>query len=467
MSTLKITFDKSAMADNGQTKVNIGFIGTGSVTKTDGTVLKFIDEGCPETGGFAGNWYTYSDLSAGVETSNFSGRVYVCYNGAWAPQSAGYEPSSISPSDPNFNIRYDKFEMTFDGSVYSCADLTAIDFWAIPMSLKSTKGGAKVSEILGVKPGSSNNDIYTALKGLSNPIQSTATATELTKEFKAAGMNPPALIPVSGVVMNGSDFVRVIGPNSYPPFGNPQKKQMMGLPFTPYNTFMDYLNYLITTFGPSTTKGSTITGLGQGKIATLSGHYAGKGKNPTTNITKPQDYNLDVTIDNDMNITLTGSGTVAGTIEMHFSKWDLLNPAGMYGGNAKFSLGSSTTTQSPENDIYAWLCGDLFAGFNIGAIGCATKVNNNVVGTLPSSEWFSNLNSGNMFGHLWPNHANFYNQWAAELVTRSDAYNFAYAERFSAPQLNLNPANVDTLVVEFLNIDVTNATAPVQLAATV
>ena len=47
-------------------------------------------------------------------------------------------------------------------------------------------------------------------------------------------------------------------------------------------------------------------------------------------------------------------------------------------------------------------------------------------------------------------------QWAAALNPCSQAYNFAFAERFSAPQLNLNPASVDTLTVTLLDRTVTS-----------
>lgn len=446
MSQLNITFDKSKLSDSDVT-INIGFVGTGNLTNSSGTALKTVGDGYGTTG-FTGNWYTFDDLKDGITTTGFSGRVYVCYGTPWTPTSATAEPAFLPGTGANSELTFDKMEFTFDGSPFSCADLTSIDFWAIPMNLISKKSGAKVSEVKGVKDSSSIAEIKNALAALSNPIQSTATATELYNEAKAAGMNPPTLTPISGEMFGDGCLARIVGPNSYPSFGNPAKNQMMGLPFTPYNTLEAYAKHLITTFGPSTTKGSVIEGLGAGVIATVAGSYGGNPSAAQTNLTKAQTYSYEVHVDADMNVSLVGSGSLAGNATLEIDKWNFLTPAGMYGGNPTFSIGG--VSQTPQNDLYGWVMGDLFAGFNTGAIGTTVQVGGTIVGSMSSSEWFANLDSAQMFANLWPDNNNFYNQWAAELVTRSDAYNFAYSERFSAPQLNLAPDKVDTLEIQFL-----------------
>ncbi|MDP1897850.1 MAG: hypothetical protein Q8K43_08190, partial [Sulfurimicrobium sp.] len=81
----------------------------------------------------SGQWYTLDDLSAGVEVSSFSGRIYVCYDTPWTIQHQAYEPGQ-AVTDPNFFLRYDKMEMTFTGSPSDVADLTSIDYWSIPMT---------------------------------------------------------------------------------------------------------------------------------------------------------------------------------------------------------------------------------------------------------------------------------------------------------------------------------------------
>lgn len=446
MSQLNITFDTSKMTDT-TVAVSVGFIGTGNMTAADGTALKTVGDGYGTTG-FTGNWYSYSDLKDGISTTGFSGRIYVCYGTPWVPTGKTTEPAFLPGSGANAECVFDKMEFTFDGSQYSCADLTSIDFWAIPMNLISSKSGVQVAELKGVKDSSSMAEIQSALTALSNPVQSTETATELYNAAVAAGMNPPTLTPISAQMIGTSSFLRIVGPNSYPSFGNPEKGQMMGLPFTPYNTFEPYLKHLIKHFGPGTTVGAHLKGLGNGVIATVAGTYGGNPKAAQTDLTEKQTYSYSVQIDADMNLSLVGSGSLAGNATLKIEKWDLLNPAGMYGANPVFSING--VSQTPQNDLYGWVMGDLFAGFNIGAICSGQSVDNTKVGEMTSSEWFSKLDSSTLFSYLWPDHSNFYNQWAAALINRSDAYNFAYSERFSAPLLSLNPATVDTLKIQFL-----------------
>ena len=154
---------------------------------------------------------------------------------------------------------------------------------------------------------------------------------------------------------------------------------------------------------------------------------------------------LNATIDANLNLTLTG--TTSGTVStvMVYKKEDLLNPAGIYGGNAPYYLNGSTTPTSPGNDVYSWIGGDLFAGLSIGAVGSPTSVGGQVVGNMPSQSWFK-LPVSSFFGNLQPD-GHFYNRWAATLSTLSQAYNFAYTDRYAPVFVSLNPANVDTLQV--------------------
>lgn len=434
------------MSDSGSTEINIGFLGKGAIgTMSNGKAvpLKTIYEDYTPHDHFPGNWYTFENLKNGVITEKFSGRIYICYGSGWQPLHLGYEPPPLSTGDPNYGIRYDKFEMTYDTKdPNSCADLTAIDYWAIPLSLKSMKNGTEVGKLTGVL--SSNSDIYNALSKLSDPVQSTATAYELEEDDRRQGLNPPKLTPTSAVICVKEKFKRIVGPSSYPSFGNPDRKELMGLPFTPYNTFEPYLNHLLKHNGPNT------------KIATIAGTYEGNSSvNPQTPLSKKQEYSFDVKIDESMSLSLVGSSSaVHGQVELKIAKWDLLSPDGMYGGNPQFSIDGKL--QTPQNDVYGWMLGDLFTGFNIGAIGSTVKVNGKVVGSMKSSEWFSDLKNTQMFSYLWPEQQHFYNQWAAALVDKSDAYGFAYAERFSAPLLNLKPEIVDTMVVEFLDENIHN-----------
>ena len=127
---------------------------------------------------------------------------------------------------------------------------------------------------------------------------------------------------------------------------------------------------------------------------------------------------------------------------------DLINPDGIYGANAPFSLDGGGS-QNPANDVYGWIAGDLFSGLNIGAVGSSTTVDGTMVGAMPSSQWFK-ISNTSLFQNLQPNNPTNYNQYAATLQGLSDAYNFAFSDRFAPVLVSLNPATVDTLQISLL-----------------
>ena len=141
-------------------------------------------------------------------------------------------------------MRYDKMELTVTPSPDDVADLTSIDYWAIPMTLTATKNGKKptgtgVYQAKGLLPGVTAKDVYTKLNALTTPPVS---------GLPPIGGQPfPALVPGKFKNQSGptpTTFARIIGPSSYPSI-NPQ-----GLPITPYYTLEAYMNSLKTTYGP-------------------------------------------------------------------------------------------------------------------------------------------------------------------------------------------------------------------------
>ncbi len=69
---------------------------------------------------------------------------------------------------------------------------------------------------------------------------------------------------------------------------------------------------------------------------------------------------------------------------------------------------------------------------------------------MNSQQWFSLTD---YFGALQPKHKFSYNRWAAALAPLSQAYNFAYSDRFAHVVATLNPGApsfVDTLEIVFL-----------------
>jgi hypothetical protein len=386
-------------------------------------------------------WYKLSDLSAGLTVNRFpAGRIFVCYMPDTSQPPAiegGVMPSATNPDLPFYGVRYDKMEISYTGSPYDVADLTSIDFWAIPMKLKAYgPDGKVVATQHGLKPEVSAMSIYGALRDVTNGAADVVTAT---------------------------NFARIIGPGSYP--------SPPGLPASPYSSFESYLNYINKNLGPGTNKGGFLDGLGGGDIAVISGSFGGVG-GATDPAHQPQTYNVTASISESKFVTLTGKGSQVDEFSMTFQETSsdgtvvntLLGPTGIYGANAKFELtvgsGSSSKKyppQTPQNDLYGWVAGDFLSGMNIGAIASTTMVPDTATtafGALSSSEWFQ-ASQSELFGNLQSSStvdAPLYNYWAATLQQNSDDYNFAYTDRFQpAPFVTLNPELVDTLEITLEN----------------
>lgn len=444
MSTLSLTFTNNSNVDD--PAVYIGFVPGSSDTelsivnlKDDSSIGSVYDiHGAYPA---VGNWYSLSELSSGVGINSFSGRIYVCYNKPWVVQREGYEPGQ-SVTDPNMFLRYDKMELTFTGNPNDVADLTSIDYWSIPMSLNTLKAGQVVGSVKGLLPGVTTQQIFDDLNKLTQP-----PVSGVTGPGGVDGQPLPALVPgqyqqYPNGPAPGTDFARIIGPSSYP-----SVYPTVGIPVMPYDLLRDYLTYLLNAFGPSTKSGAVVPTLGAGVIANIAGDFAGVGSPPpSTGPQSRQTYNLAATIDNDLKITLSGTMSgVQGNTTMLYKKEDLLNPSGIYGGNAPYYLNGATTSTHPGNDVYGWVGGDLFSGLNIGAVGSAANSSQGIIGASPSKEWFK-LPVSSFFAKMQPDNS-YYNQWAATLSNLSQAYNFSYTDRFSHVLVSLNPAEVDTLQI--------------------
>jgi hypothetical protein len=397
---LLVTFKNLTGRGNGQ--IYVGFVGSGLVATNAQTGAALQASQYQSE-----HWYTLNTLPAGVKLTSFTGgRIYVGFGTPWHFQYAGYEPSPSNPNSPDYYDRYDKVELTYTGAPADVADTTSIDYFSIPVTLNAYSGGASGKLVASVT-GNATNTIVAALNKVTTPLKGAEVRT------------------------GSGAFVRVIGPGQYPP--------PPGLPASPYDNFDSYVTYLAKTYGPA--HGNV--------VATVKGHFAGVGSSPTTPQTKPQDYDFTVAVDAGLNVTMTGSATVVGAHTLKITKASLLAPTGIYGANPDYSLDGAAPV-NPTNDIYGWIIGDLLAGLNIGAVGSNTVVSGTAVGQMDSQTWFTLTQ---FFASLQPGKKTYYNQWAAALAPLSQAYNFAYSDRFAHVVATLNPGSpsyVDTLQVVFL-----------------
>jgi len=383
--------NSSGMPDN---QVYIGFVGGEPLQATNAANGSALSEST-----FASpHWYTLADLPQGINLTSCSGRIYVGFGTPWVFERDGYEPNPSYPIDPNYLRRYDKIELSYHAQPGDVIDITAMDYFSIRTGIKVFKNGLSGTLVKSLNDAAATT-VVNAVKNLTTP----------------AG---------AAVVNDGSTFVRVLGPGVYPaPGGNPA---------SPYPTPAAYLAYLHT-YGQS--HGN--------KIATISGSFIGAGAKDTP-LTKPQTYTFDATMDAGMNITLSGSGSEAGSYTLEFKHADLIIPTGVWGANAPVSINSGAPA-TPPNDLLGWVVGDVLSGLNIGALGSTTVVNGTAVGQMPSQQWFGLTG---LFNVLQPTQPTYYNGWARAIASVSDAYGFAFSDRFQHVFATLNPALVDTLQIE-------------------
>ncbi|HXC57176.1 MAG TPA: beta-1,3-glucanase family protein [Rhizomicrobium sp.] len=352
------------------------------------------------------HWYKLSDLPKGISISRFvGGRIYFCYGRPWEFERSGYEPSPAVSGDANYFRRYDKMELTYTPIKWDVADTTSFDYFSIPLALNSWRGGLAGTRVAAVTA-STTDKVVPALDALTNG---------------AAHVKDPKT----------GAFVRVIGPGVYPP--------LPGRPISPYDNFESYFEYLQGSYAPA--HGNV--------VARIEGWFGGVGEAPVTDPTRAQDYAFTAAIDAGLNITLTGAGTLIGERTIRLGRDALLAPDGMYGSNPHFSIDGAKPAP-PANDIYGWMVGDLLAGLNVGAVGSTVRLAGTAVGEMASQDWFK---LKEYFGALQPKHPKNYNQWAATMSPLSQAYNFAYTDRFAHVVATLNPeppVAVDTLEVVIL-----------------
>jgi hypothetical protein len=153
--------------------------------------------------------YSFAELSSGVVLDRITvGVVYISLGKAMTSNRAD-APSFTNTSDPDYYTRWDKFEITFNGNPADVANLTGINSFAVPISIKTYgNSGTTQRESLGYS-------IY---------------ADEMISLLSGEATNDSAVLKDLS-----NHFLRVIGPTTYPA-GN----------VGPYPLFNDYLNlYLI------------------------------------------------------------------------------------------------------------------------------------------------------------------------------------------------------------------------------
>lgn len=406
--------------DTAHTYVTFG----GANTALDGTI----------NGGEAlvlGKSYPMSSLSKGVTLRKFnSGRIYISYgSGVTANPGNAYNPNFANPSLADYSTRWDKVELDWSGTAGG-ANLTAQDFFSIPLQLNATGGGVSPTTITWHASPSQVMHQLGLLNGFS-----------VNKSGYPYGAMVVGKAGVTVLGMPGHSVVRVISPATVTPESEGK---------TVYPSFANYVAFLRN---DGKTPIPTLIEGNNGKIGSNLQTYSFtatiRNKAGTVNGTAVQagDLLFDGTVNN-------GAGDVPTAFVVRAA--DLTDYA-IYGANAPFTVTKGANT----NAIVQKALADYLSGLNFGLVGStvANPLNpGKSLGASPSWTWYGNnpsgVNQGKLpikyaFAYAQPVHSSFYNSYASYLTTVSGAYGFAYNDRLQSPLASLGPGS--TLIITALS----------------
>ena len=334
--------------------------------------------------------YSFAELSNGITLNHVDGGVFYVSLGKPMTSNRTDAPSFTNTSDPDYYTRWDKFEITFNGNPADVANLTGINSFAVPISIKTYgNGGTTQRDSLGYS-------IYT---------------DEMINLLAAEATNNSAVLKDAS-----NSFLRVIGPTTYP-------AGTLG----PYPPFDDYVNSTITSGDP----------------ILIQGQFSRGGVTPSTT---NQIYTFTNTFDAGGNLMMNGGGTAVGMNHTVVISNDVL-AYNIYANNPAYYV-DGTQSSFAANDVYSAAVRDTIAGFAIGYVG--SPVIDPVTGIAFKDEfskhWYE-TNQPLAFSDVQPSNE-YYNGYAEVFWKYSDSYGFPFSDKLHKPvQISLNPANVDTIEI--------------------
>lgn len=338
--------------------------------------------------------YAVSDIGSGITLQSFaSGRIYFSIG---APLTGTGDPEPINSSVANWGTRFDKLELTYGNNPYGVANLTAIDYFAIPLALKTYSGNTATGTPLGTL----------TYRQLGNTVAA---------QLGALTNNNPKVV----LHDKQGNFLRVLGPTLSP----------SGV----YPSFQPYL--------------AAVQAAGQ--ATQIQGLYSRAG---STAATQTQTYRFTATFDASGNLQLAGGGLPyasnpsvgPGHVVLIQSK-DLA--LGIYSANPGYTVDGAKANIG-DNDVYSAVVRDVLTGYALGFVNSVVvdpKTNVAFKDEISDKWWVS----PQAYAYLQSNPA-YYDQYAAYLQTISDAYGYPFSDRWQTVQVSLNPANVGTMEIDVL-----------------
>lgn len=238
--------------------------------------------------------------SATIQVTSIStGRIYLSYGAA----INGTAPDGANSGDTNYHTRFDKLEFTYSAGAGK-ANLTAVDFYAIPLMLQTSIEGTVIQQLT-LAQGKTGSGLQSAITNL----------------IPAASQSLAVVNTTTGGV------ARVLSPVKRP---------------AAYGRFDPFLVWLenAATF-------------------TIAGTFYG---------TPSQAYNYTGTFGDKEITLGNGSHTIkVSRASLSYNATDLIDHNGIYTCDAPFTV-DGAAWQVSANDIYAAVYRDLVAGFNLGFV---------------------------------------------------------------------------------------------------
>jgi hypothetical protein len=397
-----------------------------------------------------GQSYQLSEISGPINLiAATAGKIFVSYGANLNSDGSQYSLPGLpdfqyNSLDPRWQVRWDKVEYSLFSSTsqQSAINLSAVDFYSIPMQIVTSQGGVATGTV-GWHPQTSTSTVFYNLGSLAtgtNSIYAVITSTSAS----------PYSVQVTFSNSTTLNTLRIANPSAI----------TQAVP----NPFPSLLPYALSTSGTGSTPGTS------GTTANLTSYYVGAG---TTSNGLPaqawaaQSYAFTSTVTPSGNMVISGSGQQVGTQTITIQEQDL--EGALYSNAPDYYLSSYNSGSSPlqnSNCVYDQIISDVFAAYNMGLVGSTVtdpRYPGTAVGTESSGQWYSVVGTsyyGNplftpeqLFANMQPKSPKatpYYNAFAGYLAPISDIYGFPYTDKSAKPQLNITPGSADTMVITLL-----------------
>jgi hypothetical protein len=369
----------------------------------------------------------------GMNLTDFrGGRLLFSLGTPLCPSNGCNNPDFQKGGGPGTAIRWDKMEITLDGTPHGSANLSSTDFFGLNLGMATFQPGSSTPH-QSVGWNASAVSVFQTLGGLIKQVGGVADPNVVVTG--ANGVNVPGL----------GNVLRIISPSTVPPAS-----------IASYPSLQAYVNYVQQ----------------QNITTNVTGQYSGIG-NPPSNPFKAQSYNFAATILANGDLQLVGtSSAVAGTVTILVKSADLLT--GLLGTNPPYMV-NGTAESIGTNNVYSSVVRDILSGFNFGLVG-SNAINPNTGHPYrndPTQDWYvPTVGQNHAYDYAQPSGSACnistnpptvcYNQYAGEIADLGDSYGFPFTDLLGHPLVNLNPATIDRLDITIFP-DVLSSGGPISV----